>query len=818
MIISTSLKKVLVAALEYARKERHEYVVPEHFVISLCSEDPFRAILEGLHTDPDQVKNEEKDYLDRFMNKTEHNFKYVIDIASGFEAALQFAGLDAGMQNRLYVDCLDVFYAIYKLPGGRTYGLFSRLGADPDLVYKAMKQMRLIKPIDENDLNECEKEDLKILENILSDDNIRMFSRRAETIQWMKQLAEDNKRIKAEQKRADDITNAVFGDADIDDKTSRVAAGNGLVDDPQLSRFVILLNDRVKKKHELPLIGRDRELAETMLVLLRRDKNNPLHVGEPGVGKTAIVHGLAVMINEGKVPDKLKNARIYQIDMTNMVAGTTFRGDFEKRMSDVLSAIEMEEDPIVYIDEIHTVIGAGASGGGPMDGANILKPFLLNGRIRFIGSTTYDEYKKYFQKNKALDRRFQKIDIEEPSEEETVQILYGIRSVYEGFHNVLYQDDIIPYIVKMSRRYFIEKFDPDKSIDVLDTAGTMVGFREYENGALESSGRQPVTRDDVNEVLSKMLRVPLSDIKDNETEELISLERRIKKRVFGQDEAVKKICDSYFVSRAGLNEENKPVASFLFVGPTGVGKTEIARTLADELKVPLIRFDMSEYMERQSVAKFIGAPAGYVGYEEGGILTDAIRKNPRSVLLLDEIEKASHDIYNVLLQVMDYATLTDNQGRKADFRNVIIIMTSNAGVRDIEKASIGFGAAETNPMAVNEAVNDIFAPEFRNRLSAVVRFNGITREVAEKIVDKDIKRLEENVRDRKLSIEITDELKEKILDQGYSEKDGARRIQKEIDDLIKPVLVHEIIFGKLKSGGRAVLSLDGENVRVKVLS
>ena len=493
------------------------------------------------------------------------------------------------------------------------------------------------------------------------------------------------------------------------------------------------------------------------------------------------------------------------------------------------------EKPIVYLDEIHNVIGAGAVSGGSLDASNILKPYLADGRIRFIGATTYDEYKKHFEQSKSMVRRFQNVDIKEPSEEETVHILMGLRPYYEEFHNVVYSDEIIKSIVSLSVKYINERFLPDKAIDLMDEAGAMLnmgrskradgkfgenkpeGIQNKEvSGKSDELSNKPepaaVTADVVEEVLAKFLKIPKQSVAVDEAEQLKILDERLMSKVFGQEEAVKQVCQSVRMSRAGLNEDNKPVASLLFVGPTGVGKTEIARTLAEELSVELVRFDMSEYMEKHSVAKFIGAPAGYVGYEEGGMLTDVIRKKPHCVLLLDEIEKAHKDIFNVLLQVMDYATLSDNQGRKADFRNVILIMTSNAGAERLGKPAMGFGEGGINRGAIDEEVKRTFSPEFRNRLTKIVVFNELSKDMAKRIVDKQLNLLCMHLQKRNVELTFTKELREYILKEGISQEYGAREIQRVIDSKVKPVLVDALLFGDLSKGGNA--SIDYRNNKV----
>ena len=554
-----------------------------------------------------------------------------------------------------------------------------------------------------------------------------------------------------------------------------------------------------------PLIGREAELERTIQILCRKDKNNPLHIGEPGVGKTAITYGLVELLKKGKVPDAIKGAKVFALDLGGMLAGTQYRGDFEKRFKKVLSEIGKEEKPIIYIDEIHNLSGAGAVGEGSFDASNMLKPYLSDGYIRFIGATTFEEYKKYFEKNKSLIRRFQNVEIKEPTEAECVEILKGLKGKYEKFHAVKYGRDVMEYAVKMSSKYINERFLPDKAIDIIDEAGS------YRKLHPEDKKTQTVDKKVINEILTKICRIPIETVETDDLAGLSTLEERLKKRVFGQDEAIEQVVNAVKFSKAGMSDEGKPLASLLFVGPTGVGKTEIARSLADELGVKLVRFDMSEYAEKHAVAKLIGSPAGYVGYEEGGILTEAIRKNPSSVLLFDEIEKAHPDIFNVLLQVMDYATLTDNQGRKADFRNVCIIMTSNAGANLQGKSGIGFGSDDHNTEALMDAVKNTFQPEFRNRLSKVVAFNSMDDAMAVRVVDKKLSEMALQLKNKKITVTADKKAKNLLKKRGISREFGAREVDRVIRNDIKPLFVDEILFGKLKNGGKLTISAsDGE--------
>ena len=555
-------------------------------------------------------------------------------------------------------------------------------------------------------------------------------------------------------------------------------------------------NEFVKEQDNNLLVGRQDVLDRTVQILCRRTKNNPIHVGEPGVGKTSIVLGLARLINEGKVPEKIKNSEIYSLDIGGLLAGTKYRGDFEERIKKVLDQIKHRFNPIVYIDEIHSIVGAGALGGGSLDASNLLKPYLMEGKIKFIGATTFDEYKKHFEKDKALTRRFQTVEVKEPSISETIEILNGIKKSYEEYHNVSYTDQAIESAVILSNKYINDKFLPDKAIDVIDEAGASISMENSEERALIDEVK-------IEEIISKMCHIPKKTVEKDEIEALMTLENKLKSDIFGQNAAIDEVVKCIKMSRAGLKDEGKPVASMLFVGPTGVGKTEICRVLSKELGIKLIRFDMSEYGEKHAASKLIGAPPGYVGYEEGGILTDSVRKNPYCVLLLDEIEKAHPDILSVLLQVMDYATLTDNQGRKADFRNVILIMTSNAGAKEIGKNKVGFGERVVQGEAIKDEVKRFFTPEFRNRLDKIVVFNHIDKEMAINITIKEIGLFKEQLLSKNIILEFDDSVINHISSEGVSKEYGAREISRIINSEIKALLIDEILFGRLKDGGKA---------------
>ena len=568
--------------------------------------------------------------------------------------------------------------------------------------------------------------------------------------------------------------------------------------------FVTCLNDCLQDHN--PLIGREAELERTIQVLCRKEKNNPLHVGEPGVGKTSLAYGLAARIEAREVPERLLDCRIYELDLGTLLAGTQYRGDFEKRLKTIMEGIRNEGRAIIYIDEIHNLIGAGRTGDGSMDASNMLKPYLESGDIRFIGSTTYEEYNRYFARSKGLVRRFQQIDILEPSIEETIHIVEGLKEKYEKFHGVTYQPDVIPYAVKASVRYISDRFLPDKAIDLVDEAGA---YREIHP---IPSGEQIVDKTLITDVLARICKVDALAMKEEDTTSLETLHARISAKIYGQEEAVRQVVEAVQMSKAGLLDENKPLASLLFVGPTGVGKTEVAKVLASELGISLQRFDMSEYTEKHTVAKLIGSPAGYVGYEDGGLLTDAIRKTPNCVLLLDEIEKAHPDVFNILLQVMDYAVLTDNKGRKADCRHVVLIMTSNAGAQFARQASIGFSSQITAGEAMLKQVKKTFKPEFINRLSATVVFHDMSREMASLILDKKLGELSSKLAARQIEMELSPEARNWLLQRGFLPEYGAREMDRVIASHLKPLLMREILFGSLKSGGKTCIQVDKDQL------
>lgn len=559
-------------------------------------------------------------------------------------------------------------------------------------------------------------------------------------------------------------------------------------------KLVTCVNDTYADHN--PLIGREAELERTMQVLCRKDKNNPLHVGEPGVGKTALIYGLTALIERGAVPERLRGARVYMMDMGTMVAGTQFRGDFEKRIKMVMEGLAQEGNAILCIDEIHNLIGAGRNGDASLDASNMLKPYLESGAIRFIGSTTYDEYNRYIAKQKSLVRRFQQIDIAEPSVDDAIRIVEGLRPSYEKFHGVKYAAGVVEFAVRSAAKHIRDRFLPDKAIDLIDEAGA---YRETH--PLTTQKRQTVDRRLVTDILARVCKIDAEALKEQSNDALRTLEGDIKKEIFGQDEAVARVVEAVQMSKAGLADDTKPMASLLFVGPTGVGKTEVARVLSERMGMKLVRFDMSEYAEKHAVAKLIGSPAGYVGYEDGGLLTAAVRKTPNCVLLFDEIEKAHPDIFNIFLQMMDYAALTDNHGERADFRNAIIIMTSNAGAQYASRASIGFTGSVSRGDAMLTTVKKTFKPEFINRLTDIVVFHDMSRQMASLILDKKLAQLQTKLSAKNVTLHLSAEARELLLTKGFTPEYGARELDRVIGSMLKPLLMREILFGKLKKGG-----------------
>ena len=596
------------------------------------------------------------------------------------------------------------------------------------------------------------------------------------------------------------------GDEGVTKKTRR---GKKKKADP-LEQFTIDLLERAATGKLDPLIGRELEIERTMQVLCRRRKNNPVLVGDPGVGKTALAEGLVQRIHDGKVPDILKDVKIYALDLGALLAGTKFRGDFEQRLKGVIQRLKSIKDAILFIDEIHTIVGAGATSSGSMDASNILKPVLGGGDLRCIGSTTFEEYKNHFEKDRAFSRRFEKIEVPEPSPEQSVKILKGLRERYEAHHHILYTDASLKTAVDLSSKYLNDRYLPDKAIDVIDEAGAFVRLTG-------SSTRKKINPTDIEKIVAKMARIPTQSVSTPDKAKLATLEDRLKQFIYGQDEALALLATSIKRSRAGLAIPGHPIGSFLFTGPTGVGKTEVALQVAKNLGVKFMRFDMSEYMEKHAVARLIGAPPGYIGFDQGGLLTDDIRKNPYAVLLLDEIEKAHEDLFNILLQVLDHATLTDNSGRKADFRNVIVMMTSNAGTREMGSQTIGFGDPQQDTAFKGQkAIEKIFSPEFRNRLDGMISFNPLNVETMELIVDKFVREINEQLAGKKVEISLTPKARKWMAEHGHDPKFGARPLARLLQSEIKDPLADAILFGSLEKGGKVLVDVKMDEIILNI--
>lgn len=751
MKISETLNQMIMAAYSEATSRRHEFITPEHLLYaSLFFEEGVEIIL-SCGGDAAQIKND----LEKHLKETHPAADGVTTVQSiGFQSVLERAVWHTTSAQKDMLEFGDV--------------LVSMMDEKESFAAYYLKKYGITR--------------FAVL-NFISHGFM---------------VTQDEGTFKASQKQSGEPEQQ--SGPVVDDEQSKF-----------LKSFTVELTAKARAGEMDPLIGREEILSRTIQVLSRRFKNNPVHVGEPGVGKTAITEGLAQLIAMGKVPKKLKGTKIYSLDMGAILAGTRYRGDFEERMKRILSELQQKEKVILFIDEIHTVVGAGAVSGGSMDAANILKPALSSGKLRCIGSTTYDEYRKYFEKDGALSRRFQKIEVSEPTVDETFHILKGLRHKYEIYHNVSYSEAALRAAAELSNKYINDRRLPDKAIDVIDEAGAYANIVNTDDRI-----NKPVEIRDIETVVARIAKIPEKSVSSTEVEMLKKLEADLRDRVFGQDEAIDLVVEAVKRSRAGFREVNKPVASLLFVGPTGVGKTELARQLAATMSVPLLRYDMSEYQEKHTVAKFVGAPPGYVGYEEGGLLTEAVRKTPHAVLLLDEIEKAHADIFNTLLQIMDYATLTDNNGKKADFRNVVILMTSNAGTRQIGRQTIGFEGVKIDRNAVFPALERIFSPEFRNRLDAVVNFNCLTDDVVLMIVKKNIDEFRRQLADKNVKLDVTDRCCEWLAKKGYSPDFGAREIARLVQDKIKHFFVDAVLFGELKEGGCAVADVKNDSVTIKV--
>jgi ATP-dependent Clp protease ATP-binding subunit ClpA len=757
-MLSRNLEQSLHRALAHANERRHEYATLEHLLLALTEDQDAIAVLRACGVDIDKLRRDLGQYLDNELAGLVTSRGGEAKPTAGFQRVLQRAAIHVQSSGREEVTGANVLVAMFS-----------------------ERESHAVYFLQEQDMSRLDAV------NYISHGVAKVPGR------------SEPRRVRgsSEEEGATGQSNERGAERGPERNTEKAA---GKAKEGALAAYCVNLNKKAVQGKIDPLIGREPEVERTIQILCRRFKNNPLYVGDPGVGKTAIAEGLARKIVKGEVPEVLLNAVIYAIDMGTLLAGTRYRGDFEERLKAVLAELEAQEGAILFIDEIHTVIGAGATSGGSMDASNLLKPALASGTLRCIGSTTYKEYRGYFEKDRALVRRFQKIDVNEPSVEDAVKIVEGIKPYYEEHHKVRYTRDAVKAAVDLSARYINDRKLPDKAIDVIDEVGAAqmllpVGKR-----------KKTITVKDVEATVAKIARIPPKSVSTDDKAVLMNLESQLKGVVYGQDKAIEALCASIKLARAGLREPEKPIGSYLFSGPTGVGKTEVARQLALSLGVELKRFDMSEYMERHTVSRLIGAPPGYVGFDQGGLLTDAIDQHPHCVLLLDEIEKAHPDLYNILLQVMDHGKLTDHNGKNVDFRNVILIMTTNAGAAEQAKPAIGFGA-EMRTGEDEEAIKRMFTPEFRNRLDATIGFARLSQEVIHKVVDKFVGQLERQLSDRQVVLSVSDEARTWLAEKGYDELYGARPLGRVIQENIKKPLADELLFGKLAKGGK---------VRVKV--
>lgn len=745
---SPNLEHTLHRSVAEANKRNHEFATLEHLLLGLLDDKDAVAVLRACDVNIHQLRAEVKVYLDQELGNITEETAIDATPTTSFQRVIQRAILHVQSSGREEVNGSNVLVALFS--ERESHAVFY-------LQQHEVTRLDVVNYISHGLAKSDEHEDHDPMD-----------------------------------------------DDDLDGEEGE--GGNGKT---ALEKYCVNLNERAKEGKIDPLIGRVNEVERTIQILCRRSKNNPLYVGDPGVGKTAIAEGLALRIVNKEVPEVLHDAEIFCLEMGTILAGTRFRGDFEERIKAVIREIEEKEGSILFIDEIHTIIGAGATGGGAMDASNLLKPALAKGALRCIGSTTYKEYRSYIEKDRALLRRFQKIDVVEPTAQEAKEILKGIRKYFEKHHNVKYSDEVIETAVDLSVRHINERKLPDKAIDVIDEVGASQMLLP------EPKRKKNITVSDVENVISKMARIPPKSVSKDDKSILSTLDKDLKRVVFGQDRAIEVLSDAIKLSRAGLREDDKPIGCYLFSGPTGVGKTEVAKQLASLLGVELERFDMSEYMERHTVSRLIGAPPGYVGYDQGGLLTDAVDKTPHCVLLLDEIEKAHQDVYNILLQVMDHGTLTDSNGKKIDFRNVILIMTTNAGAAELSKETIGFGVSDQSG-ADEEAIKKLFTPEFRNRLDAIVPFGELPPKVIEQVVEKFILELEMQLEDRGVHIKMTPAAKAFIADKGYDKHFGARPLKRVIQEEIKKPLADELLFGRLVEGGDVKIGCKNKKLVIDV--
>ena len=736
-MISSNLEKSLRDAYNLASTHKHEFVTLEHLLYALTDDKDALSVLKACGINITKLKLQLKRFINKNLSNLKDSFNGEPKLTTGFQRVLQRAAIHVQSSGRDEVTGANMLVALFSEK--ESHAVFF-------LQQQEMSRLDAVQYISHGIAKVHDDEDSEQVEDLKVEEEGTSKRKRA------------------------------------------------------LDQFCINLNSKAKKGRIDKLIGRKKEIERTIQILCRRQKNNPLFVGDAGVGKTAIAEGLAKRIVEGDVPEIMKGAVIYALDMGALLAGTRYRGDFEERLKAVLQELEKQQKTILFIDEIHTVIGAGATSGGTMDASNILKPSLGNGSLRCIGSTTYKEFRNYFEKDRALVRRFQKIDIKEPTKDETIKILSGLKSYYESFHKIKYANEAIIAAVELSHKYISERKLPDKAIDVIDEAAASQYLLPV------SKRKKIITTKDVEEVVATMARIPSKSVTKNDKKNLKNLERDLKNFVFGQEKAIEELSSSIKLARAGLREEGKPIGSYLFSGPTGVGKTEVARQLSKTLGVKLHRFDMSEYMERHTVSRLIGAPPGYVGFDQGGLLTDSVDQHPHCVLLLDEIEKAHYDLINILLQVMDYAKLTDHNGKIVDFRNVVLIMTTNAGAMDISKKAIGFHS-KRDSTDNQEAINKIFSPEFRNRIDATIHFNHLNKDIVLLIVNKFIIEVEAQLDDKGVTLSIDQPAKEYLAEKGYDEVYGARELSRVIQEEIKKPMAEELIFGKISKGGHVLITL-----------
>lgn len=820
MKFSSQAQHVLLASKSYAERHHHEFLTAEHLLLVLLSEQKIESLLESCGSDVQMVKDSLYKYLDL-------NIPILIageTIESlGFKNVIVAATEHCLSCEKPVIELEDLLISIYD--DDRTYASYylkasgvSRLALISGITYQTQNEEDgadepedvSFEGNDAQSLSETEQNQKDGAEENPFEELMKLAEQKLMNIAEMENALDD------EQLKSDGAEN---GEQEPEQEMPSMAHDPYSQRKPRrtmIARFTVDLTEKARKGELDSLVGRENEIDRTLQVLCRHTKNNPVHVGAPGVGKTTIAYGIAQRIADGNVPDLLKDFAVLSLDVGVLLAGTKFRGEFEERIKRLSDELLRRKNVILYIDEIHTIVGSGSGSSGLLDGASLFSNLFTSKVVRCMGATTYEEYTKYFEKNHALARRFQKIDIEEPTDEESIKILQGIAPRLEEFHKVRYTHDALVAAVKLSRQYMKERFLPDKAIDIIDEAGAFLRLHPQEvQKCAENEEYALIDEPLVGRITAKMAHLPEMTATVSEKDRLKNLEQSLKKAVLGQDHAIETVAAAVKRARAGFRDANKPMGCFLFAGPTGVGKTELAKTLAENLQLTLHRFDMSEYQEKHTVSRLIGSPPGYVGFEEGGLLTDAVRQDPNSLVLLDEIEKADSDIFNVLLQVMDYATLTDNQGRKADFHNVLLIMTSNAGAADVSKPLIGFGERTAGTSAVNEAVEKTFTPEFRNRLDAVIPFDHLSKEIMVSIARKEVEKLSARLADKGVKISVSDECAEYLAEQGYSVEFGARNISRVIDNKISSKLVDEVLFGRLAEGGSVVCGLKNGEITFK---